>query len=110
MSSAQKREAGIGSFDVVSVTEKFATENPDLLRTFLQVTHEANANWKGSADQVNKVAADAGMDYATTKSQMFGFIFPTADEQKEKILWRKRHCRFALESLGLVFKARCVEC
>ena len=43
MSSAQKREAGIGSFDVVSVTEKFATENPDLLRTFLQVTHEANA-------------------------------------------------------------------
>ncbi|NBP48534.1 MAG: taurine ABC transporter substrate-binding protein, partial [Alphaproteobacteria bacterium] len=28
MSSQQKRDAGIGSFDVVSVTEKFATENP----------------------------------------------------------------------------------
>ena len=103
MSSAQKREAGIGSFDVVSVTEKFATENPDLLRTFLQVTHEANANWKGSADQVNKVAADAGMDYATTKSQMFGFIFPTADEQKEKYFGKNGIAASAAESLGLVF-------
>ena len=35
MSSQEKRDAGIGSFDVVSVTEKFATENPGLLRTFL---------------------------------------------------------------------------
>ena len=104
MSSAQKREAGIGSFDVVSVTEKFATENPDLLRTFLQVTHEANANWKGSADQVNKVAADAGMDYATTKSQMFGFIFPTAAEQKEKYFGKDGIAASAAESLGLVFK------
>ena len=34
MSSSEKRKAGIGSFDVVSVTEKFAAENPDLLRTF----------------------------------------------------------------------------
>ena len=104
MSSAQKREAGIGSFDVVSVTEKFATENPDLLRTFLEVTHEANANWKGSADQVNKVAADAGMDYATTKSQMFGFIFPTAAEQKEKYFGKNGIAASAAESLGLVFK------
>ena len=38
MSSQQKVDAGIGSFDVISVTEKFATENPDLLRTFLDVT------------------------------------------------------------------------
>ncbi|NBW05028.1 MAG: taurine ABC transporter substrate-binding protein [Alphaproteobacteria bacterium] len=103
MSSAQKREAGIGSFDVVSVTEKFATENPDLLRTFLQVTHEANANWKGSAEQVNKVAADAGMDYATTKSQMFGFIFPTAAEQKEKYFGKNGIAAAAAESLGYVF-------
>jgi taurine transport system substrate-binding protein len=104
MSSAQKREAGIGSFDVVSVTEKFARENPDLLRTFLQVTHEANANWKGSADQVNKVAADAGMDYITTKNQMFGFIFPTAAEQKEKFFGKNGIAVSAAESLGLVFK------
>ena len=46
MSSQEKTDAGIGSFDVVSVTEKFATENPDLLRTFLQVTEEANQAWK----------------------------------------------------------------
>ncbi|MBT5256076.1 MAG: ABC transporter substrate-binding protein, partial [Alphaproteobacteria bacterium] len=28
MTSQQKKDAGIGSFDVISVTEKFATENP----------------------------------------------------------------------------------
>ena len=35
MNSQQKVKAGIGSFDVISVTEKFATENPELLQTFL---------------------------------------------------------------------------
>ena len=77
MSSDQKTDAGIGSFDVVSVTEKFATENPDLLRTFLQVTEEANQAWTGKTLQIKKVSADAGMDFETTKDQMAGFIFPT---------------------------------
>jgi taurine transport system substrate-binding protein len=104
MTSAQKRDAGIGSFDVVSVTEKFATENPDLLRTFLQVTHEANAAWKATDDQVKKVAADAGMDFNTTKNQMAGFIFPTAAEQKEQFFGSNGVAVDAAESLGLVFK------
>ena len=48
MSKKDKVDAGIGSFDVVSVTEKFATENPDLLKTFLEVTEDANRAWKGT--------------------------------------------------------------
>ena len=52
MTSEQKVEAGIGSFDVVSVTEKFATENPDLLRTFLDVTDEANKAWAFTDEQL----------------------------------------------------------
>ena len=104
MTSAQKRDAGIGSFDVVSVTEKFATENPDLLRTFLQVTHEANAAWKATDDQIKKVAADAGMDFNTTKNQMAGFIFPTAAEQKAQFFGSNGVAVDAAESLGLVFK------
>jgi len=104
MTSQQKRDAGIGSFDVVSVTEKFATENPDLLRTFLQVTHEANADWKASDGQIKKVAADAGMDAKTTKDQMAGFIFPTAAEQKSKYFGSNGIAVDAAESLGLVFK------
>jgi taurine transport system substrate-binding protein len=104
MSSQQKRDAGIGSFDVVSVTEKFATENPGLLRTFLQVTHEANANWTASDAQYSKVAADAGMSVSTTKDQMADFIFPTAAEQKKQFFGPDGVAVAAAESLGFVFK------
>jgi taurine transport system substrate-binding protein len=104
MSSQEKRDAGIGSFDVVSVTEKFATENPGLLRTFLQVTEEANLNWKATDDQITKVAADAGMDFATTKNQMAGFVFPSIADQKETYFGSNGIAVSAAESLGLVFK------
>ena len=50
MSSQEKVDAGIGSFDVVSVTEKFATENPDLLRTFLR----SNRRSKRSMDCIRR--------------------------------------------------------
>jgi len=104
MSSEEKTDAGIGSFDVVSVTEKFATENPDLLRTFLQVTEEANQAWKGKTLQIKKVSADAGMDFETTKDQMAGFIFPTIAEQQSGYFGKDGIAVSAAESLGLVFK------
>ena len=104
MSSQQKKDAGIGSFDVISVTEKFATENPELLRTFLEVTEEANAAWKATDAQIAKVAADAGMDIPTTKNQMAGFIFPTAAEQIADYFGNDGIAGSASESLGLVFK------
>ena len=104
MSSQEKTDAGIGSFDVVSVTEKFATENPDLLRTFLQVTEEANQAWKGKTLQIKKVSADAGMDFETTKDQMAGFIFPTIAEQQSGYFGKNGVAVSAAESLGLVFK------
>ena len=104
MSSQEKTDAGIGSFDVVSVTEKFATENPDLLRTFLQVTEEANQAWKGKTLQIKKVSADAGMDFETTKDQMAGFIFPTIAEQQSGYFGKDGVAVSAAESLGLVFK------
>jgi len=104
MSSQEKMDAGIGSFDVVSVTEKFATENPDLLRTFLQVTEEANMAWTGSDEQIRKVAADAGMDFKTTKDQMAGFVFPSITEQQSGYFGPDGIAVSAAESLGLVFK------
>ena len=54
MSSMQKKDAGIGSFDVVSVTEKFATENPDLVQTFLEVTEEANRSWRATSSSAGE--------------------------------------------------------
>ena len=104
MSTQEKKDAGIGSFDVISVTEKFATENPELLKTFLDVTAEANANWTASDAQIRKVAADAGMDVATTKNQMAGFVFPTVEEQQANYFGNDGIAGAAAASLGAVFK------
>lgn len=103
MSTQEKVDAGIGSFDVVSVTEKFATENPELLKSFLQVTEEANRAWKGSDAEIAKVAKDAGMDVETTKAQMAGFIFPSTQEQLDKFFSKDGIAASAAASLGLVF-------
>ncbi len=103
MSSQEKTDAGIGSFDVISVTEKFATENPQLLRTFLEVTHEANANWVGSDAQIRTVAADAGMTFETTKDQIGEFQFPTVEEQQNDYFGNDGIAGAAAESLGATF-------
>ena len=103
MSTQEKKDAGIGSFDVISVTEKFASENPDLLRTFLEVTAEANAAWTGSVAQITTVAADAGMDFNTTQNQMAGFVFPTVEEQQTTYFGEGGVAAAAAESLGAVF-------
>jgi taurine transport system substrate-binding protein len=104
MSKEEKVAAGIGSFDVISVTEKFATENPELVKTFLEVTEEANKAWKGTDEQIAIVAKDAGMKVETTKKQMAAFIFPSAEEQREKYFGKEGTAALAAASLGLVFK------
>ena len=103
MSTQEKTDAGIGSFDVISVTEKFATENPDLLRTFLEVTEEANAAWVASDAQIAKVAADAGMSADRTRAQMAGFMFPSAAEQAADYFGNNGIAAAAAESLGQTF-------
>lgn len=103
MTKAQKVDAGIGSFDVISVTEKFATENPELVRSFLEVTEEANSEWKATDAQIAKVAKDAGMNVPTTKKQMADFIFPSAKQQLEQYFNKGGIAASAAASLGLVF-------
>jgi taurine transport system substrate-binding protein len=105
MTTAQKVDAGIGSFDVVTVTEKFATENPDLLRTFLDVTDEANAAYaKGFSDaQLAKVAKDAGMSVEDTRSQLEGMIFLSEKDQKSKFFGADGVAASAAAALGVVF-------
>ena len=38
-------DAGIAGIDITSVTNKFMKENPGMVRTFVEVTHEANARY-----------------------------------------------------------------
>ena len=86
MSTQEKTDAGIGSFDVISVTEKFANENPELVSSFLEVTEEANAAWQATPEQIRKVASDAGMDFTTTQNQMNGFHVPDSRRTSCKLL------------------------
>ena len=105
MDNAALAAAGIQSFDVVSVTEKFASENPDLLREFLAVTAAANAAFTGSDEQLAVIAADAGMDLETTKAQMSEFSFPSVEQQLANYFGADGTAAAAAASLGLVFGA-----
>lgn len=104
MSAKEKMDANITSFDVVSVTESFAKAHPDLLRIFLEVTDEANAAWTGSNAEIRKVAADAGMDFMTTKELVESFSFPSSAEQKTMYFGKDGFAVASAEALGLVFK------
>lgn len=103
MSTQAKVDAGIGSFDVVSVTEKFATENPDLVKAFLEATDEANSSWEGTDAQYKIVAEASGMNMETTQAQVEAFIVPSNKEQMEQFFGESGIAVEAAASLGLVF-------
>ncbi len=57
----EKTEAGITSFDIVSVTEKFAQEKPEAVKTFMEVTAQANADFAKDQSKLAVIAGDAGI-------------------------------------------------
>ncbi len=81
MSDADMQKAGIISFDVVSVTDAFAKENPDLVKAFMEVTDEANAAFAADQSKLDMIAAESGMDKETTMNQMADFVLPSNAEQ-----------------------------
>jgi len=82
----EAKDAGIAGIDITSVTNKFLKENPGMVRTFVEVTHEANARYNAGKSDMNIIAKDAGMDLAGTKKQMGGFEFPNAATMKSKYM------------------------
>lgn len=81
MTDADMAEAGIISFDVVSVTEKFAAENADLLRTFMEVTDSINAEFAADQSKMNLIEKESGMSPEVAANQMKTMGFPSAAEQ-----------------------------
>lgn len=81
MSPEDKEAAGIISFDVISVTEQFAQENPDMVKTFLAVTDEANKAFMADQSKIDVIAKDAGLSVEMTQNQMADFYFPSNEEQ-----------------------------
>ena len=99
----EAQDAGIAGIDITSVTNKFLKENPGMVRTFVEVTHEANARYNSGKSDMNVIAKDAAMDLAGTKKQMGGFEFPDAATMKAKYLNKGGILMTYLEVMGNMF-------
>jgi taurine transport system substrate-binding protein len=84
--TAEEQEAiGIRVFDVVSVTESFASDHPELLKKFMAVTDQANAAYTGNPGQHEEtISKAAGMDLDATQTMLAMFSFPSASAQKSE--------------------------
>ena len=83
MTAAEQEAIGIRVFDVVSVTEGFANDHPDLLRKFMEVTDRANAAYAADPSRYEEtISKAAGMDLAATQNMLGMFSFPSASDQK----------------------------
>ena len=82
MTAAEQKAIGIRVFDVISVTGEFATEHPELVRKFVDVTNKANTAY--AADKENllpRIARAAGMDKAGAEELISTSTFPSKAEQ-----------------------------
>jgi len=78
----EARAAGILGIDITSVTDKFMKENPGMVRTFIEVTHEANARYKAGKSDLGVIAKDAEMKLDDSNGTLSGFKFLDANETK----------------------------
>ena len=106
MTPAEKEAAGIISFDVISATEKFAQENPELLRTFLKVTDQANAAFAADQSKIGVIAKDAGLSVEAAQAQMAGFVFPSAKEQLQEYFNKGGMADVAIGVVGNAFATK----
>ena len=103
LSVKEATDAGISGIDITSVTNKFLKENPGMVRTFVEVTHEANARFRAGKSDMKVIAKDAAMDLAGTKKQMGGFAFPDAAEIKSKYMNKGGILMKYLDVMGNMF-------
>jgi taurine transport system substrate-binding protein len=81
----EARDAGILGIDITSVTDKFMKENPGMLRTFIEVTHEANARYAAGKSDMGVIAKDAEMKLGDMKETIGGFKFLTPSETEQSM-------------------------
>ena len=103
MTTEEKEAAGIVSFDVVSVSESFAQEEPEMVRLFMEVTSEANASYSGTDEEVEKLSAESGLTPDAVRAQMETFVFPTTDEQLEEYFNEDGVASAAIKVVGDAF-------
>ena len=73
------------------------------MRTFVEVTSEANAAWAADQSKLGVIAKDAGMTEEATAAQMSGFVFPTVAEQKSDYFSEDGIARSMVAFMGNMF-------
>jgi taurine transport system substrate-binding protein len=96
-------DAGISGIDITSVTNKFSKENPEMVRTFIEVNQEYNTKFAAGKSDMAAIAKDAGMTIDKTKNQMSGFGFPTVSEQKSQYFNNDGKIINLLDYMGKMF-------
>ena len=96
-------DAGIAGIDITSVTNRFMKENPGMVSTFLEVTHEANDRYKLGRSNFSIIAKDATMSVKSTKEQMDSFGFPDTRTQLTKYFNHGGILMKYLEVMGNMF-------
>lgn len=82
MSASEQDAIGISAFDVISVTNSFAEEYPELLTQFLKVTDDSYRTYKETPEAVQAtIAKAAGMELTASNETLALFQFPLKDEQ-----------------------------
>ncbi len=85
ISEEEAEAAGILGIDITSVTNKFMNENPGMVRTFVEVTHEANTRYNSGKSDLNSMAKASGMEMSKMKNTLDGFKFLNAEETKQSM-------------------------
>ena len=85
ISVEEAKAGGIMGIDITSVTNKFMNENPGMVRTFVEVTHEANARYNSGKSDLNSMSKASAMDVGKMKGTLEGFKFLTPAETNKSM-------------------------
>ena len=82
LTGAEQEAIGLKVFDIVSVTGKFAQENPEVVTQFMQITEDANRAYNRHPSRFyNTLAKASGMKLDGAVSTLKKFNFLESDEQ-----------------------------
>jgi taurine transport system substrate-binding protein len=85
LSVDEARAGGIMGIDIVSVTNKFMKENPGMLKSFVELTHEANDRYRKGGSDMKAMSKESEMKVADMKDTLSGFKFLTPKETKKSM-------------------------
>jgi len=87
MTGAELEAIGLRLFDIVTVPTKFATEHPEIVQAFVDVTEASNKHWRKHPESMQPVIArTAGLNLEDSNRALQDLDFPLAEEQKS-IAW-----------------------